>query len=237
MNKLRRIRHLEACFLHSLCNKVPVDSIPELGEVLGLPVLVVDVPGVLPGVDAEDREARVLDRVQGVGVLVDGDGLVSVDGEVAPAAAEDGGGLLGELGLELLEVAEVLVDELSDTSRTGLLLGGEALPEEVVVVDLSNVVEDRARGLLDDLLDRLALELGARDILVSEVDVGLVVLRDVDLNSVRGQESRDAGLHERDVANLEHYQSEVNKNEVIKDCSLHFHRFCGLPIRTASCIG
>lgn len=199
-----KVSGLETSSLDPLGDKVPVDSIPELGEVLSLPVLVVDVPGVLPGVDAKDWESLVLDRVSGVGVLVDGDALVLVDGEVAPAAAEDGGGLLGELVLELLEVAEVLVDEIGHASRDGLLLGGEALPEEAVVVNLSDVVENRAAGLLNDLLDGLALELSAWDILVSEVNISLVVLSDVDLNGVWGEESRDARLKEGNVANLEH---------------------------------
>ena len=98
----------------------------------------------------------------------------------------------------------MLVDEVGHTSWDGLLLGGEALPEEAVVVNLSDVVEDRAAGLLNDLLDGLALELGAWDILVGEVNISLVVLSDVDLNGVWGEESRDARLKEGNVANLEH---------------------------------
>ena len=102
-------------FLDNLCGEallhsLPVDNLPDGLEVLGLAVLVLEVVGVLPGVDAEE------------GLVVAGDGVLvgaGDDGEVArglvldepgPAGALDAGeGGVGLL-LEVFEGAEVLLD-------------------------------------------------------------------------------------------------------------------------------
>ena len=196
MNKLRRIRHLEACFLHSLCNKVPVDVIPVLVEVLCLSVFVVDVPCVLPCVDCEEWEAAVLDWVEGVRVLADFDLSVLALVEVAPAGSEDCHCLLCECLLELVEGLEVLSEDLFDFAWDSDFVGCEAVPEEGVVVVLCDVVEEWACGLLDDLLDWLALEFCALDEIVACVDVGLVVLCDVDLDGVWCEEAWETALEE-----------------------------------------
>ena len=89
---------------------LPVDDVPDGAEVLGLAILVLQVVGVLPGVDAQQG-----DQVAGDGVLVgagdqaQGAGLL-VLGDPGPAAALDA----GEGGVCLLheggEGAEVAVD-------------------------------------------------------------------------------------------------------------------------------
>jgi hypothetical protein len=96
--------------LETLGDGAPVDDVPDGTEVLGLAVLVLQVVGVLPGVDAEEGL-----EVAGDGVLVgardeaQGAGRLVLD-EPGPTGALDAGeGRVGLL-LEGVEGAEVLVD-------------------------------------------------------------------------------------------------------------------------------
>src|SRR5437867_9467067 len=91
-----------------LVDIVPVDQmIAERLQIVGTAVAVVDVVGVLPDVAAEDRRGAVDQRALAVRGLGDFE-LAVLDRQPAPAGAElaDAGG--GEIGLELLEPAEVL---------------------------------------------------------------------------------------------------------------------------------
>src|ERR1700760_1401568 len=95
----------------------PVDEmINERLQVIRTAVAIVDVVGMLPDVAAEDRRRAMHQRVLAVRGLGDGE-LAALDLEPAPAGAElaDAGG--GEIGLELLEATEVLVDLLFQTAR------------------------------------------------------------------------------------------------------------------------
>lgn len=148
-------------------------------EVVGAAVAVVDVVGVLPHVDAEDRGRAVDQRVLAVRGLQDGE-LAVLDREPGPAGAELADTGLDEVGLELLVAAEILVDLLGQRRR-GLTaaVGLHPVPEVEVVVVLAGVVEERLIGVvarLDDLLDALAGEVGGFEQLVAGVDIGLVVL-------------------------------------------------------------
>src|SRR5271169_2830678 len=80
-------------------------------QVIRAAVAIVDVVGVLPDVAAEDRRGAVHQRIFAVGGLGDFE-LATLDLEPAPAGAElaDAGG--GEIGLELFQTAEILVDLL-----------------------------------------------------------------------------------------------------------------------------
>lgn len=101
---------------------LPVDDIPDGAEVLGLAVLVLQVVGVLPGVDAQQGDqvagdwvlVRAGDQAQGASLLVLGD--------PGPAAALDAGeggvGLLDEGGVG----AEVALDGFLLARRTSVLL-------------------------------------------------------------------------------------------------------------------
>ena len=64
-------------------------------------------------------------------------------------------------------------------------LWAETVPVERVVPDLRGVVEHATRRLLDDLLERLALEFGAFDEIVQVRHVRLVVLAVVVLDRRR----------------------------------------------------
>lgn len=97
-------------FLESLGNSSPVDDIPNSAKVLGLAVLVLQIVGVLPGVDSQQRL-----QVAGDGVLVGTGDEAEVSGrlvfdEPGPARALDAGeGGVGLL-LEVVKGAKVLLD-------------------------------------------------------------------------------------------------------------------------------
>src|SRR5262249_25091746 len=107
--------------------------------------------------------------------------LAALDLEPAPAGAElaDAGG--GEIGLELLEPAQVLVDLLLETARqlAAATIRLHPAPEVDVVVVLAGIVEDGgvlAVGALYDLLEGLAFEFGPLDRVIAIGDVGLMML-------------------------------------------------------------
>lgn len=101
---------LHTLFLESLGNSSPVDDIPNSAKVLSLAVLVLQVVGVLPGVDSQKRL-----QVAGDGVLVGASDEAEVSGrlvldEPGPAGALDAGeGGVGLL-LEVVEGGKVLLD-------------------------------------------------------------------------------------------------------------------------------
>src|SRR5690348_16202625 len=108
----------------------PVDHVPPGLHVVGPAVLVLEVVRVLPDIQAEDRgRLPVHDRV----VLVrraDDRELAAVVDQPGPAGTEAGAAGRVELLLELLEVAEGLVDRLGElAARCAAALGRHDLPE------------------------------------------------------------------------------------------------------------
>src|ERR1039458_2726546 len=122
----------------------PIDQVvDERLQIVRAAVAIVDVIGMLPDVTAEDRRAAMDQRAFAVGCLGDFQ-LAVLHRQPAPARTElaDAGG--GEIGLELLEAAEVLVDLLLQTAGqfAAAAIGLHPVPEMHVVVVLSGIVED-----------------------------------------------------------------------------------------------
>src|SRR3990170_1644218 len=124
-------------------HRVPVDDVPPSRQVVGAPVLVVEVVGILPDVDAEERRLAVHDRC----VLVRG-GLGceprSVPDEPRPAGAEalDAGVVDG--CLELVEAPERRSDRVAErTGRLSAAARPHDLPEERVIGMPASVVANR----------------------------------------------------------------------------------------------
>ena len=121
----------------------PIDNVPEGVNVVALHVLVLQVEGVLPHVEEEQR-----DHGEGVIVLVAISNLEDdeplgkhVPGKDGPAGALNTGGGGGKFFLELLEGAELVVNGGGKfTLGVGVLGGGQVLPEEGVV-NVSTKVE------------------------------------------------------------------------------------------------
>ena len=73
----------------ALVDGVPVDHVPPGGDVVGAAVLVLQIVGVLPDVDAQDRRLAVpSDGLSWLGVLSTTELAALVDAQPGPAAAE-----------------------------------------------------------------------------------------------------------------------------------------------------
>src|SRR4051812_32904023 len=161
----------------------PVDDVPPRVDVVRALVLVLEVVGVLPDVDAQQRHQAV---AQGR-VLVRGARDLharAVVHEPGPAAAEAVHAGLLELVLEAVEVAAGLLDRRRQVAlRLAAAVGAHDLPEEGVVGVPAAVV---THGCLDvrwerpevlqDLLHGLVRPFGALQGTVGLVHVGLVML-------------------------------------------------------------
>src|SRR6202008_4323992 len=95
-----------------LVDMFPVDEmIDERLQIIRATIAIIDVVGVLPDVDAEDRRCAMHQRVFAVGRLGDFK-LAVLHRQPSPARAELAHACGGEIGFEFFETAEVLVDLL-----------------------------------------------------------------------------------------------------------------------------
>jgi hypothetical protein len=168
-------------------DEVPVDLAPDRFEVLRAGVAVVDVVGVLPDVDGEQRGLAFGERGAGVGGVQQVDTAVGVLDQPGPAGAEVGSGGLAEGLLELVEGAELGVDGVGQgAAGLAAAVRAQAVPVEGVVPDLGGVVEDAAGRLFDDVFQGQVLELGAWDQVIQVGDVGLVMFAVVVVDGLGG---------------------------------------------------
>ena len=111
---------------------------------------------MLPYVEAHQRLHAVTHRVAGVLLRDDGQLARFILGEPCPSRTEKTDGSLLHLGLELLERTEIRVDSLQQRPcRTRLAIRRKLVEEELVIPHLRSVVENRAVGRNDDVLQRL----------------------------------------------------------------------------------
>src|ERR1700733_13230342 len=135
--------------------------IDERLQIIRTAVAIVDVVGVLPDVAAEDRRGAMHQWALAVRGLGDFE-LAVLDLQPAPARSEltDTGG--GEIGLELLQPAEVLGDLLFQAAGqfAAAAIGLHPVPEMQMIVVLAGIVEDGRvlpERTLHDLLKGFAL--------------------------------------------------------------------------------
>src|SRR6266478_7284280 len=108
---------LASGFREQLVDILPVHQmIDKRLQIIRTAIAIIDVVGVLPDVDAEDRRGAVHQRVLAVGRLGDFE-LAVLHRQPGPARTElaDAGG--GEIGLEFLEPAKVHGDLLFQAAR------------------------------------------------------------------------------------------------------------------------
>ena len=82
---------------------VPIDNTPYSGEMIDAAILIVEIVGVFPHVDAENGLQTVADGIAGVGFLGDDELTFAVVGKPYPTAAEKTGTFLLEFLLESFE--------------------------------------------------------------------------------------------------------------------------------------
>src|SRR5690606_36319563 len=115
-------------------NLVPVDDVPPCGDVVRPAVLVLEVVGVLPHVEAQDGRVAVHDGRVLVGRAGHRELAVFGDDEPGPAAAKASGCGLGKGLLKRVKAAKGLVDGCRQVAagRVGAA-GLHDLPKERVV--------------------------------------------------------------------------------------------------------
>jgi hypothetical protein len=108
------------------CDLSPVDHVPDGLEVVRTAVLVVQIVGVFPDINAQDWRAFATGDglAHERAVLVGGGGdaqlLVGADDQPGPAAAEARGTGLFHLGFQLVETAESGIDRIGELAgRSG----------------------------------------------------------------------------------------------------------------------
>lgn len=177
---------------------VPVNDVPEGVDVLRAPVLVLEVVGVLPYIEAEDGDARLLnvtshERIFLVSGARDEELAIVAHAEPGPAGAKPGGGGAVKRLLHFVERAKVGVDLRLQVAHRARVAGSwrrHDCPKERVVVVAATGVDDWRLDLRRDgghsalhRLERHALQraaVGARQDVVNVGLVHIVVLRVVD---------------------------------------------------------
>lgn len=165
---------------------LPIHNLPQLSQVRGTAVLVIEVVSVFPDVESQKRLQAFGDGVGGTSLLSDDQGTVSLSGEPYPAAAEETNAFGYELFLESVEATPLLLD-LFRQRALEVEAGGswrELGEVKVMVQDLASIVEHTASGLLHDFLQGHCFKRGAVDEFVQVVDIGLQVLAMVEIKGL-----------------------------------------------------
>src|SRR5262245_14009406 len=187
---LRRVGYEQVHLARSLearLDIVPIPGIPDRLEERRLLVLVLEVVGMLPGIDHEKGNSALAQIRLVIVYLARQEALRDrLIHECAPTRAHYRGGDLGELRLERLEATEVALDRARQLARrTVAPLGSHVLPEDRVQ-DVTGKVEGQrlleARDPREVLLLTSLVHLLER--LVGLGDVGVVVLSVVELHDV-----------------------------------------------------
>src|SRR5690606_16026531 len=135
----------------AVAHHIPVDDLPELLQVIRTAVLVVEIVRVFPYIKSQDRRQTFGQRVSCIRLLLDREFAVGILGQPDPSRTENGDTGSIELLLELVERTKLGVDGLCQLplgfSTAIGLEGGEV---EVVIEDLSGIVEDGSAALLHD---------------------------------------------------------------------------------------
>lgn len=122
--------------LETLLGGAEVDDIPNGLEVVCLDIFVLEIKGVLPGVDTNERHVAQQWILVGRrdNVELTGLGIVS---QPAPSRSLNGGNLCIKFVLELVQAAKVAVNGVLERALAQLaasvLFGCEVLPKERVV--------------------------------------------------------------------------------------------------------
>src|SRR6266571_1848264 len=141
------VNHL--CLLVALRDRFPVEGIEPGGDVVGSPVLVLQIVGVLPYVNAQDRSVTFHVRTVLVRVRLDRQLAAAVTKEPRPAAAELADGRLLQLLLERVVAAEGARDRVAQPAGWGAATSrAHDRPEDRVVGVAACVVAEDVADVL-----------------------------------------------------------------------------------------
>ena len=148
-------------------------------------IAVVNVISMLPDVHRKQRFQAFGDGISGIGFLGDNEFAIFVRSKPDPTRTEERGSFLFELRFEGFERTKIAVNSVEDCTFRRVVVGcdrRELEEVQVVVQDLSGIVEDSALRFGDNLLQRHRLELRSNNEFIEVIDVGLQMLTVVILN-------------------------------------------------------
>src|SRR5688572_24023485 len=169
----------------------PIDHVPPRIDIVGAAVLVIEVVGVLPDIETEDRDLAFHHRRILIGGAGDAETATRLDDEPRPTATKTAGRSGLELRLEVVEAAKRGIDGGRKVT------GGHAfgvrphdVPEQVVIQITAAVIADsvadafrQAVQVLHQPFGRLALKVSLTfERLIEIVGVGFVVLAVMDFH-------------------------------------------------------
>src|SRR5690606_6530179 len=144
--------------------EVPVHQVPEVFQVLGTGIAVVDVVGVFPDITGQQGLVGRVDDGAGIAGVADVRAAIGLLHEPGPARTEVAGGGLGEGGLEGIDAAPLGLDRLAQgAGRLAAALGRQAVPVKGVVPDLGGIVEHAAARFADHVFQAQGSQLGTLD--------------------------------------------------------------------------
>src|SRR6478752_350794 len=157
---------------------VPIDQVLNEGlQIVRPAIAIIDVIGVLPDIDAEDRSGAMDEWAFAIGRLHHGH-LAVLDRKPGPARSELRHAGLDEIFLHLVERTDAIDDGLFDLAGDlAAAIRLHPFPEMKVVVVLPGIVEEAGilpKGALDDLLEALAFPFCTLEQVVAVGDIGLM---------------------------------------------------------------
>lgn len=162
--------------LITFINHLPVHDLPKFGKMGGTTVLIIEIIGVLPNVEGQKGLQALGNGVGSAGFLRDDQGAISLSGEPYPAAAKKAYAFGNELFFESVETPPLLHDLIDHLACRSCRFRSKLREIEVVVEDLTGIVEHATSGLLHNLLQRKVLESRTCNEFVEVVDIALEVL-------------------------------------------------------------
>ncbi len=179
----------------------PIHDLPKGVQLRSPPILIVEVIGVFPDIEGQQRFIAFGDRVVGIGFLRDHQSAVGLGREPGPAGAEKAGAFGFEFGFESFKAPPLFLDLGFETPgrlrcpvRPGMtIVCTELRKVQVVIQDLPGVIENAAFGFADDFFEGHILERSAGNQFVEIVDVGLEVFAVVEGKGL-GTDDRFEGI-------------------------------------------
>lgn len=179
---------------------IPVNDVPEGINVIRASVLIIQVIGVFPNIEAEDgRVAAVPESGAHEGaVLVGGtghfEGSIGGSDQPCPTRAEAGRTGVGEGRLKGSKITESGIDGLCELAGWfSAAIGGKNAPKKAVIGMSTAIIPDstlngfrEAGDVADEVVDRLRrFDAGGGECLVQLGDVGIVVFCMMDFHGPR----------------------------------------------------
>ncbi len=165
---------------------IPVDNFPEVLDIFRTSIPVVDIVGMFPDVTCQKWYDICSDRSPSSTRIHDIESSIWLFHEPRPSRSEIRKCWLRELRHEEIEISPLCIDSIAELFR-GDMMGywSKWLKVECMIPDLCSIIENAPRrSLPDDLFERESFIFSARYELIKVIDIGLMVLTRVIIESL-----------------------------------------------------